>query len=52
MSLLLAGCGLIELAAWGIAWLSDWQLMPVVGAVAMSTVVAAIIVMAQRQRRR
>jgi hypothetical protein len=49
-TLVLAGCGFIEIAAWGGAWLSDWQLLPLVGAVAVSTLVAAIIVVMQRRK--
>jgi hypothetical protein len=51
-SLVLAGCGAVELAAWGLAWFLDWQMGALLGAVAVSMAIAGVIVwMQQRQRR-
>ena len=51
-TLVLAGCGAVEIAAWGLAWFLDWQIGALVGAVAVSMAIAAVVVgMQQRQRR-
>jgi hypothetical protein len=49
-SLVLAGCGVVELLAWGVAWLLDWQLVALVGAVGVSMAVAGVIVAMQRPK--
>jgi hypothetical protein len=43
-------CGAIEAAAWGAAWFFDWSTVSLVGAVAVSTAVAGIIVAMHRRR--
>jgi hypothetical protein len=49
-SLVLAGCGVVELVAWSVAWMLDWQVGALVGAVAVSMGVAGVIVAMQRRR--
>ena len=44
-------CGAIEAAAWGAAWFFDWSMVSLVGAVAVSTAVAGIIIALQRRGR-
>jgi hypothetical protein len=49
-SLVLAGCGVVELLAWSLAWALDWQTGALVGAVAVSMGVAGVIVGITRRR--
>jgi hypothetical protein len=50
-SLVLAGCGVVELVAWGVAWLLDWQVVALAGALAVSMGVAGVILGMQRRKR-
>lgn len=45
-------CGAIEAAAWGVAWFFDWSVVTLVLAVGVSTVIAGVIVAAQRRKQR
>jgi hypothetical protein len=49
-SLVLAGCGVVELVAWGVAWALDWQVGALAGAVAISMGVAGVIVGMQQRK--
>jgi hypothetical protein len=50
-SLALAGCAVVELVAWGAAWVLDWQVGALAGAVAVSMGVAGVMVGMQRRKR-
>jgi hypothetical protein len=49
-SVVLAGCGAIELLAWSVAWMLDWQPIALVGAIAVSMGIAGVIVALQRRK--